>query len=164
MMEDLVEKLLNSGNKVLEAAGKDFNKWSKLKHNKEDLELFLQFNLAHIRYRPAGVVVMKDIVCTSNTTFINTFSKIKETDKKKAVRSKNSGIRTKDKKSVMTYNLLENKYYTLPLDLWEIVTFLTISPENIEVLDQVVNDMLKKPIQKDLSENTKKLDDKKKAR
>ena len=61
-------------------------------------------------------------------------------------------------------SLLENKYYTLPLDLWEIVTFLTISPENIEVLDQVVNDMLKKPIQKDLSENTKKLDDKKKVR
>ena len=151
-MEDLVEKLLDSGNKVLEAAGKDIGKWSKLKHNKEDLELFLQFNLAHIKFRPSGDVVMKDIVCTSNTTFINMFSKLKESDKKKAARAKNQGIRTKEKKQVLTYNLLENKYYTLPLDMWEIVSFLTISSDNIEILDQVVNDMLKRPIQKDLSE------------
>lgn len=37
----LVETILNSDNEVLKAAGKDINKWSKLKHNKEDLELFL---------------------------------------------------------------------------------------------------------------------------
>lgn len=29
-MDDLVEKLLNSGNKVLEAAGKELPKWKKL--------------------------------------------------------------------------------------------------------------------------------------
>lgn len=40
-MEDLVEKLLSSGNKVLEAAGKQLPKWKSLKHNKQDLELFL---------------------------------------------------------------------------------------------------------------------------
>ena len=91
---------------------------------------------------------MQDIVCTSNTTFIGVFSKLKEVDKKKALRLKNSGIRTKDKKSILTYNLLENTYYTLDLDLWEIVTFLTISPDNIELLDKVVNDMLKRSIEK----------------
>ena len=52
--KDLVEKLLKSGNKVLESAGKDLGKWSKLKHNKQDLELFLQFNLAHLRFLPKG--------------------------------------------------------------------------------------------------------------
>lgn len=52
--KDFVEKLLNSGNKVLESAGKDLTKWSKLKHNKQDLELFLQFNLAHLRFLPKG--------------------------------------------------------------------------------------------------------------
>ena len=146
--KSLVETILNSDNEVLKAAGKDINKWSKLKHNKEDLELFLQFNLAHIKFRPKNAVVMQDIVCTSNTTFIGVFSKLKEIDKKKALRLKNSGIRTKDKKSILTYNLLENTYYTLDLDLWEIVTFLTISPDNIELLDKVVNDMLKRPIEK----------------
>lgn len=102
---------------------------------------------------------MKDIVCTSDTQFINVFSKLKSSDKVKALRSKNSGIRTKDQQSILTYNLLENKYNTIMLDLWEIVTFLTISPDNIEVLDQVANDMLKRPIQDDLSENTKKAKD-----
>lgn len=40
-MIDLVEKMANSGNAVLEAAANDMSKWSKLKHNKQDLELFL---------------------------------------------------------------------------------------------------------------------------
>lgn len=142
----LVEKLLSSGNDVLEAAGKDIGKWAKLKHNKEDLELFLQFNLAHIKFRPKNAIVMQDVVCTSNTTFINVFSKLKTTDKAKALRTTNSGIRTKDKSSVLTYNILDNKYYTIDLGLWEIVTFLTISPDNIAVLDKVVNEMLKKPV------------------
>ena len=110
-MEDLVEKLLSSGNKVLEAAGKELPKWKKLKHNKQDLELFLQFNIAHIKYRPKNEVVMKDIVCTSSTRFIKVFSKLKESDKKHALKkTKNDGIKTKDKNSVLTYNLLENKY------------------------------------------------------
>ena len=156
-MEDLVEKLLSSGNKVLEAAGKELPKWKKLKHNKQDLELFLQFNIAHIKYRPKNEVVMKDIVCTSSTRFIKVFSKLKESDKKHALKkTKNDGIKTKDKNSVLTYNLLENKYNTVMLDMWQIVNFLTITPDNIEILDTVINDMLKRPIDKDISESDSK--------
>lgn len=152
-MEDLVEKLLSSGNAVLEAAGKELPKWKKLKHNKQDLELFLQFNIAHLKFRPKGGVVMQDIVCTSNTQFIEVFSKLKESDKKEALKSKNNGIRTRDPGSILTFNLLENKYNTVMLSLWEIVNFLTITPDNIEVLDNVVNDLLKRPIEKDLSKD-----------
>ena len=155
-MEDLVDKLLESGNKVLEAAGKQLPKWKGLKHNKQDLELFLQFNIAHMRFRPKNGVVMQEIVCTSNTTFIEVFSKLKESDKKKALKSKNSGIRTNDPKSILTFNLLENKYNTIVLDVWEIVNFLTITPDNIELLDKFVSDFLKRPIEKDLSEDKKK--------
>lgn len=162
-MEDLVEKLLNSGNKVLEAAGKELPKWKKLKHNKEDLEFFLQFNIAHIKYRPKGNVVMKDIVCTSNTKFIAAFSMLKESDKKHALKkTKNDGIRTKEKSSILTYNLLDNTYNTLDLSMWQIVNFLTITPDNIEILDTVINDMLRRPIEKDISESkVDKIDDKK---
>lgn len=118
-MYDLVEKLLNSGNKVLEAAGKELPKWKKLKHNKQDLELFLQFNIAHIKYRPKGAVVMKDIVCTSNTRFIAVFSMLRESDKKHALKkTREDGIRTKDKNSILTYNLLDNTYNTLDLSMW----------------------------------------------
>ncbi len=41
MMLDLIEKMAKSGNSVLEAAANDLAKWSKLKHSKQDLELFL---------------------------------------------------------------------------------------------------------------------------
>ena len=65
--KNLIEELANSNNDVLKLESKDLSKWSKLKHNKEDLELFLQFNLAHMRFRPHNAVVMKEMVCTSNT-------------------------------------------------------------------------------------------------
>lgn len=77
-MLDLVEKMAKSGNPVLEAAANDMSKWSKLKHNKEDLELFLQYNLVHMKFRPKGHATFKEIVCTSNTRFIEVFSKLKE--------------------------------------------------------------------------------------
>lgn len=84
------------------------------------------------------------------------FSKLKESEKKKAFKAENRGIRTKEPGSILTFNLLENKYNTIMLDFWEIVNFLTITPDNIEILDKVVNDMLKKPIERDLSEKPDK--------
>lgn len=77
-MLDLVEKMASSGNKVLEAAANDFTKWSKLKHTKQDLELFLQYNLVHMKFRPKGNATYKEIVCTSNNRFIKVFSTLKE--------------------------------------------------------------------------------------
>ena len=53
-MLDLIEKMASSGNKVLEAASNDLAKWSNLKHNKQDLELFLQFNLVHLKFKAKG--------------------------------------------------------------------------------------------------------------
>lgn len=76
-MEDLVEKLLSSGNKILEAAGKDIGRWASLKHTKADLELFLQFNLVHLKFRPFGGAVYKEIVCTSCTPFIKAYAAVK---------------------------------------------------------------------------------------
>lgn len=78
------------------------------------------------------------------------FSKLKMSEKKKAIKTRNNGIRTKDPKSILTYNLLQDKYNTIPLSSWDIVTFLTISPENIEILDKVTNEMLKRKIIDDI--------------
>ena len=105
----------------------------------------------HLRFKPKNNAVFKEIVCTSSTRFIRVFSMLKESDKKHALKkTANDGIRTKDKHSILTYNLLENKYNTVSLDFWEIVNFLTITPANIEVLDQAMNEMLKRPIEKDV--------------
>ena len=150
-MLDLVEKMASSGNKVLEAAANDIAKWSKLKHDKEGLELFLQYNLTHMRFKPRGHATWKEIVCTSNTRFIQVFSALKTSQKKKALRSRLDGIKTKDKTSVLTYNLLEGKYNTIDLSTWELLSFITMSEDNIELLDKVANEMLKRQIDDDLS-------------
>lgn len=76
-MTDLVEKMLESGNEVIAAAGKDVEKWSKLKHDKQSLELFLKNNLVHLKFKPKNHVTFTEIVCTSNTRFIAVFSAIK---------------------------------------------------------------------------------------
>lgn len=149
-MVDLVEKLASSGNKILEAAANDWSKWSKLKHSKIDLEFFLKNNIVHLRFRPKNAVVMKEIVCTSNTRFIAVFSALKDSLKKRALATRVDGISTKDSSSTMTFNLIDNKYNTIDLSMWEIVAFLTISEDNIEILDKVANELLKKKIEHDL--------------
>ena len=147
---DIIQKLAKSGNKVLEAAANDMSKWSHLKHNKQDLELFLQFNLVNLRFKPKNKHSMQEIVCTSNTRFIEVFSKLKKSEKKKAISTRIDGIRTKDPYSILTYNILEGKYNTIDLTSWEIVGFISMTEENIEILDDVLNDMLKIQVIDDL--------------
>lgn len=149
-MKDLIEKLAASGNKILEAAANDMSKWSDLRHNKEDLELFLQFNLVHLRFKPKNKHSMQDIVCTSNTRFIKVFSEVKKSQKIKQLNVKIDGIRTKDPSSILTYNIIDAKYNTIDLSSWEIINFISMTEENIEILDSVVNDILKRPIENDI--------------
>ena len=147
---DIIQKLAKSGHKVLEAAANDMSKWSQLKHNKQDLELFLQFNLVNLRFKPKNKHSMQEIVCTSNTRFIEVFSKLKKSEKKKAISTRIDGIRTKDPYSILTYNVLEGKYNTIDLTAWEIAGFISMTEENIEILDDVLNDMLKIQVIDDL--------------
>lgn len=149
-MVDLVEKMASSGNMVIEAAANDIGKWANLKHDKDGLELFLQYNLVHLKFRPKGYATFKEIVCTSNTRFIKVFSSLKESQKKSALRAKFDGIKTKDKGSVLTYNLVEGKYNTVDLNTWEIVAFISMSEDNVEILDKVANEMLKRKVDDDL--------------
>ena len=155
-MKDLVEKMAASGNKILEAAANNISKWSQLKHTKQDLEVFLKYNLVHLRFREKNHATFKEIVCTSNTRFIEVFSALKESDKKKALRSRFDGIKTKDKSSVLTYNLIEGKYNTVDLNMWELLSFIEMSEDNIEILDKVANEMLKRNIEKDLTGQSNK--------
>lgn len=147
---DLVEKMASSGNKVLEAAANDWSKWSKLTHSKKDLEFFLKNNIVHLKFMPKRATTFKEIVCTSNTRFIAVFSALKDSMKKRALKSREDGISTKELLSTMTFNLVENKYNTIDLSRWEIVAFLTITEDNIELLDKVANELLKKNIVHDL--------------
>lgn len=156
-MENLVEMMAKSGNSVVEAASKDVASWSKLKHSKKDLEFFLKNNITHLKFKPKNAAVFKEIVCTSNTRFIKVFSALKESQKKNALKTPFDGISTDDQTSVLTFNLVANKYNTVSLGQWEILFFLTIKEDNIEVLDKVASELLKKQIDKDLTGEKRKI-------
>ena len=147
---DIIQQLAKSGNKLLEAAANDMSQWQQLKHNKQDLELFLQFNLVNLRFKPKNKHSMQEIVCTSNTKFIEVFSKLKKSEKQKALKLKNAGIRTNEPNSVLTYNIITNRYNTIDLSTWEIVNFISMTEDNIEILDDVLNNLMRKQIVDDL--------------
>ena len=140
---DLIKLMRKSGNEMLETEARDLAQWSKLKHNKSDLELFLNFNIAEIQFKTKD---NKDssIIGTANTTLVKVFSAIKDEDKQKASKLKSSGMRTKDSTSVHIWDLVENKMKTMLLNSWSIKNFISITEENILLLDKVLRELLKK--------------------
>lgn len=132
-----------SGNKLLETEAQDLATWSKLKHNKQDLELFLNFNIAEIEFKTKSDE-KATVIGTANTSLVKVFSAKKDVDKQKAAKLKSSGMRTKDSTSVQIWDLVENKPKTIVLSAWSIKNFISISEKNILVLDEVLRDLLKK--------------------
>ena len=131
-----------SSSELLKAESKDLAKWSKLKHVKDDFELFLQFNLAEIEFKTLDG---KDdsIICTSNTALIKILSTKKPEEKQKLIKFKGPGIKSKDPKYVKTWDLVNNTYKTIYLKSWQIANFISISPDNVLILDELINKILK---------------------
>ena len=140
---DFIQQMRASGNKLLETEAQDLATWSKLKHNKQDLELFLNFNIAEIEFKTKSDE-KATVIGTANTSLVKVFSAKKDVDKQKAAKLKSSGMRTKDSTSVQIWDLVENKPKTIILSAWSIKNFISISEKNILVLDEVLRDLLKK--------------------
>ena len=140
---DIVKLLRTSGNKLLETEAEDIQTWQKLKHNKEDLELFLNHNVAEIKFLKSDGSE-SEVFGTSNVALIKVFSAKKDKDKIKAKYLNSSGMRSKKSNSVEIWDLIENKQKTMILKSWQIENFITISEKNILILDQVLHDILKK--------------------
>lgn len=147
---DLIQKMLESKNKLIVAAANDMSLFKGLKHSKKDLETFLMHTIALIRYFPSNKHDFDTVACTSNTRFIKVFSALKDSQKKKLLTSKNGGLNSKDTGSVLSYDLVKNKYCTITLSRWEIVSFIAITEENIEILDKMANELLKRKVEHDL--------------
>ena len=141
-MNDIIEQLRKSKSVLLQTEGEDVLRWSKLRHTKDNLELMLQFNLVQLSFKNVAGVESQ-IICTSNTKFIKIFSLKKKEDKRKLINFSSPGLTTKDKNSVLTWDLQENKYKTIILKDWYVVNFISITPENALVLDEVVHKLLK---------------------
>ena len=139
---DVISKLRSSNAELLKAEAVDLAKWSKLRHVKEDFELFLNFNIAEVEFKTADGKDRK-IICTSNTTLVELFSLAKDNERAKVAKKQSAGIKTRDKTSVDTWDLVENKRKTVKLKSWQIVNFISITPENILILDELVRKLLK---------------------
>jgi len=50
-MSDIIDKLRESKNKLLEGEAENIMYWKKLRHNKEDFELFLNNNIAEVWFK-----------------------------------------------------------------------------------------------------------------
>ena len=142
-MANFLDKVKYTGNKLLEAELVGLSKWEKLRHTKEDLELFLNFNIAEIHYL-TKFGQPRHIVCTSNIPLVNAFNAKKPEDKQEFAKENSAGIKTKERCSVDTWDLIANKRKTVSLSSWQIVNFITISPDNILILDKIFNELLKK--------------------
>lgn len=142
-MATFLDRVKDTGNKLLEAELAGLSKWEKLRHTKEDLELFLNFNIAEIQYLTKDSK-LRSIICTSNTPLVNAFNTKKLEDKQAFAKECSAGIKTKERSSVDTWDLIANKRKTVSLTSWQIVNFITISPDNILILDKVFNELLKR--------------------
>lgn len=140
---DIIKLLRTSGNKLLETEAEDLQMWQKLKHNKEDFELFLNHNIAEISFIKIDGSESK-VVGTANVALIKVFSAKKDKEKIKAQYLKTQGMRSKKSNSVEIWDLIENKQKTIILKSWQIENFITINEKNILILDQVLHDILKK--------------------
>ena len=139
---DIISTLRSSNAELLKAEAADLAKWSKLRHVKDDFELFLNFNIAEVEFKAADGKDCK-IICTSNTTLVELFSLAKDNERAKIAKKQSAGIKTRDKTSVDTWDLVENKRKTVKLKSWQIVNFISITPENILILDELVRKLLK---------------------
>ena len=140
---DIIKALRTSGNKLLETEAKDIASWSKLKHNKRDLELFLNFNVAEIQFKKKSGE-MTSVVCTSNTTLVKIMSLKRKKDKIEALRLKSKGLKSHESMSTTTWDIINNKMITMMLSSWQIMNFISITEENILILDEMMNDILKR--------------------
>ena len=141
---NLIDILNNSKNEGLLKRLNDLNKWSKLRHTKQDLELFLQFHVAQLNFKTLEGED-RTIICTSNSSLINVFN-FKKDDKKakEKLLGNATGIRTKDLNSINTYDLIDKKIKTIPLGYWFLVDFIELEKDNIIILSDILREALKK--------------------
>ena len=86
-IDEFIDILKNSNNRILVSEASNLGKWSQLKHNKESLELFLNYNIAEIEFLSKKTKDLKRILVCSNTNFIKAVNAKSDSDKKRIIES-----------------------------------------------------------------------------
>lgn len=144
--ETFLETISKSNNRLLVSNAKHSGEWGNLKHNKECLELFLNHNLSEVFFT-AEDGKERRIIASSNTTLIKMFSLKKGPSYTKEIASltkkASSGIHTKSPFSVLSWDFINNRYCTIPTrGMWYLGNWITISEDNISLLNETIRDIL----------------------
>lgn len=140
---DIISQMRNSNDRLLKSEADDLSRWSKLRHTKADLEFFLTYNIAEIKFRTKDNSETR-IICSSNDTLVNVIKELKLENKKKIIDVKPQGFKTKAQDSVLTWDLVDRKFKSINLSSWVILNFISIDKDNILILDEVIKKILKK--------------------
>jgi len=143
-MSSAVDRMLESKNELLTAEARSAKALRRLKHTKADLETLLMCSVAEIEFKPEGEDKYRRIVCTSNKRLVNVFKAKKPKDRDRALTSPFAGMRTRDRNSVLTYDLEEGSLKTVSLKSWRAVNFVMLTEDNVLVLDALLKECLRR--------------------
>ena len=145
MAVDIFELMKKSKNPLLQAEAEDVAAQKNFKHNKEDLQLLLNGNIARIQFMTKDKKkVTREF--TSNMIFVRLLSEAKEKNRKILANKLNEsqGIITKDPFSVDSWDIEENSRKTIFLKSWKILECVRIMPERALILAEIYKNALKK--------------------
>lgn len=130
---------------LLEADLRTKEKFRKFRRVKEDLETLLAYALCVLEFTTKDKKPER-MLCCSNVRFINSYKAAKQKDMEKALTSPWKGLKTKDKMSTMTYDLVDGKVKTVMLfpNSWYVVNAWEFTPESLRALIPIVKEALKK--------------------
>ena len=145
MAVDIFEIMKKSKNPLLQAEAEDVAAQKSFKHNKEDLQLLLNGNIAKIQFMTKD---KKKVIrtFTSNMVFIKLLSEAKQKNRKILATKLNEsqGIITKDPFSVDSWDIEENSRKTISLKSWKILECIRIIPERALILTEIYRNALKR--------------------
>ena len=136
-MESFIDTLKKSNNELLKNESEGIELLRSLRHNASDLKVFLANTVAEIRLRSG-----ETLICTSNNELVQKFSKAKPVGGTPDA-NKTKIFQNESRNFALTWDLMKNKYASVAGNDWQIMNFIVIRSENVEILHRTINELLK---------------------
>lgn len=119
----------------------DFEKWSRLPHNAEGLDLFLANNLADVVFETKKSETRRCFL-TSNMDLVKEFCNIASFVETKP--TKTNKKKSKAKEFVLSWDIIRRKSVSIHGEKWKIMNFIPIDTKNVKLLTNIMNDLAKR--------------------
>ena len=134
-MESLVERLKRSNNALMQNEAEGVELFKNLRHNKQGLDFFLANTIAEILLESKSV-----LICTSNPMLVSKFIPAKENGR--PTHPDMDMFKTNPRHNPLTWDLLKNKMASISGNGWQIVNFIIVKDNNVEMLHHLTNELL----------------------